>query len=337
MLAGIRHLDDIDIIPIRRHGQVRYVRRARPSSDAVVYCDPDEGILWLSDLDSDSIFLIVSSRTTWPALAFASVTIELVTGYLAEQGWTLFHAGAVDTASGALMVVGNEGAGKTSLLLALLCGGVRFIANELLFVRKAAEGFRVLGFPRAVAVGLGTAMQFPQLADLIDSPDGLQFPRRRLSLSRIVRTPRSEWKNLEDKLQLLPSELSELLDAPAATPGGTLRALVVPMVNKESREVVAERLSHDSALEVLSDNHIGLTQDSRYRPWLETNFRSGSMDGHDRLLAELSELSPVRFRFGLSLDSFEDTRTYAGRLLNALESESRFKAAANSAAMTAGK
>jgi hypothetical protein len=319
VLAAIRSFDDFDIVPVRRHGHTRYVRRRKLSANTIVYCDPDEGIIWLSDLDINSIILIVSSRTMWPSVAFADVAIELVTRYLEEQDWTLFHAGAVHTERGTLMVVGYSGTGKTSLILALLAGGARFIANELLFVRSTALGVRVLGFPRAIAVGLGSAVQFPLLADLIDAPDELLFPRRRLNRSSIVGAPRSEWQHLEDKLQLLPSEISPRLNSPAAIAGGTLLAVVVPKIDKTLKRAMVESLNYESVYKIVSDNHLGLSENGRHRPWLEMNFRPESKNVQTTLLEELSGLSPIRFRFGFSEDSLAATHGYADQLLRAIK------------------
>jgi len=321
MLDAIEHLNDIDLVQVRRHGRDRFVRRARPAPDAVAYCDPDEGILWLSDLASDSIYVVVSSRTKHPAIVFASLVREVVTRYLAEQGWTLFHAGAVATPRGALMVVGNAGAGKTSLLLALLCGGASFIANEVLFVRDGEQGLEVLGYPMAIAVGLGTALQFAPLAERIDSPGALEYPRNRLKLEQVIATPRSEWPGLDDKLQLLPLELSRILGAPAPTAGGALCGLVVPMVSRQAGdEAVAQALSQAEARAIVAHNHLGLSQNSSHKPWLALSFSDGPSDGQDRLFDRLAALSPQRFRFALSLETPDETDTYLAALLGAIAS-----------------
>ena len=178
VVAACQHMAGSEIIPWHEHNRRHVVKRARSSQDVIIYCDSFEGVFWLSDLASDSVFVVVSSRTRWPAIEFSRVTRILVTRSLEAQRWTIFHAGAVSTPSGALMIVGDDGAGKTSLVLALLCSGAQYISNERLFVRSEPGGFRVLGFPMAVAIGLGTALQFPQLAGLIEAPDRLQYPRR---------------------------------------------------------------------------------------------------------------------------------------------------------------
>jgi hypothetical protein len=317
---AIRNLNDIGIVRMRKHGRDHFLRLARPASETTVYCDPDEGVVWISDRMRNAVILLVSARTKHPAMALASLTRDVVNAHLAAQGWTLFHAGAVDTDRGALMVVGNGGAGKTSLLLALMCGAARFIANELLYARAGEDGLRVLGYPMPIAVGLGTAMQFPALAERIDSPGELEFPRHRLKLSRVVHTPRKQWQDLDDKLQLLPVELCQLLGAPAAVAGGALCGVVVPRVGVQAMEPSIEYLSSVAVQRVLAHNHLGLAAHSRHRPWMELNLESCNGMGRNgvrRLLGALGALTPVRVHFGLSLETFERNSGYAQFLLDA--------------------
>ncbi|MGI9493361.1 MAG: hypothetical protein ACR2QF_13265, partial [Geminicoccaceae bacterium] len=148
---------------------------AKVSDNIIVYSNGNGGILWVADFEAKIIFVIFSSRTKMPALDFSRTVRDVVTAYLMDQGWALYHAGAVDTANGALMIVGNPGAGKTSLILALLRDGARYIANEQLFVRADGDTFRVLGYPLAIAIGMGTALQFPGLRDLVATPDPLLY------------------------------------------------------------------------------------------------------------------------------------------------------------------
>ena len=87
---------------------------AKVSGNIIAYSNSDGGLLWVADFDAKIIFVIFSSRTKMPALDFSRTVRDVVTAYLMDQGWELYHAGAVDTTNGALMIVGNPGAGKTS-------------------------------------------------------------------------------------------------------------------------------------------------------------------------------------------------------------------------------
>jgi hypothetical protein len=81
-------------------------------------------------------------------------TVSLLTGREA------LHAGAVVTDAGLLAVAGDTGAGKSSLLAALLAAGCGFFADDVLVLRGliASPGPPVMAVPRAAADGLGTPL-----------------------------------------------------------------------------------------------------------------------------------------------------------------------------------
>jgi hypothetical protein len=317
VLSAIRSLSAVEVIPPRMHKRGGTLWRARPAAALVVYCDPGEGILWLCNLADDTVHMVVSSRTSLPALSLASLTRTIITRYLETDGWTIFHAGAVETGAGVLMLVGHAGAGKTSLLMALLAGGARYISNERVFVRREGDVFRVLGFPMAVAVGLGTALQFPQLAPLIEVPDRLVYPRRRFKAERVAETARDDWPGLDDKLQLLPWELAELFAGPAAVAGGTLRGIVIPQAARGPADVVITALPADHIVEMLSSNLFEAGRDGAYPPWMEMNFPPYPEVEDDDDLHALARVSAVRFSFGLSRERLAEVQGYVPRLLEA--------------------
>jgi hypothetical protein len=290
---------------------------ARLSEHLILYCNGAGGIFWLADFDAKRIFIVFSSRTKMPALDYGRTVRDVVTAYLTDQGWALYHAGAVATAKGALMIVGNPGAGKTSLILALLRDGARYIANEQLFVRAQGNSFRVLGYPLAIAVGLGTALQFPGLRDLIENPDPLLYPRRRFSARRVAETPKAEWPSLDDKLQLLPEELCSHVGAPGVSSGGSLHAVVVPRVSRTQVTPGTELLTKRAVRRILSDNLLEpLVNKSRFA-WSEMVVQRLRRDDDASSIEGLSNLTAVGFTF--SLPASEGSSSLADTLLAAIE------------------
>ena len=86
----------------------------------------------------------------------ALFTVSLLTGQEA------LHAGAVVTDAGLLAVAGDTGAGKSSLVAALLAAGSGFFADDVLVVERrgliAAPGPPVMAVPSAAADGLGAPL-----------------------------------------------------------------------------------------------------------------------------------------------------------------------------------
>jgi hypothetical protein len=86
----------------------------------------------------------------------ALFTVSLLTGHEA------LHAGAVVTDAGLLAVAGDTGAGKSSLVAALLGAGCGFFADDVLVLERhgliAAPGPPVMAVPSAAADGLGAPL-----------------------------------------------------------------------------------------------------------------------------------------------------------------------------------
>jgi len=305
VLEATRHFAVEDNVEFLGYAKDRALLKCAHISDTLIlYCNGRGGLFWLADFESRTIFIVFSSRSKMPALDFARTVRDVVTSYLTDQGWSLYHAGAVDTPAGAVMIVGNPGAGKTSLILALVRGGARYIANEQLFVRADGDSVRVLGYPLAIAVGLGTALQFPGLSDLVENPDLMLYPRRRFSASRLARTPRSRWPFLDDKLQLLPEELDSYLGmpgvAPGGRPGGRLCALVVPQMRKKPVAPEARALGRRALSRLLSDNLLDATLSQSRLSWSQMVVQGASGIDDEGSVKRLCDMGAVRFRFSLS-------------------------------------
>ncbi len=273
---------------------------SRITINTTIYYNAKEGVFWLTEFDSSSVYIVHSSRSSQPALEFARTVRSVIMVYLEDQGWISYHAGAVETKNGLVMIVGNSGAGKTSLILDLLAGGARYVANERLLVRGNGNRFQALGYPMAIAVGLGTALQFHTLADLVENPDSLMYPPNRYSKSRVARTQHRERQNLEDKIQLLPQELIGYMNAPGISTGGNISALVVPKVNRSFDDAIVRPLSYEENIDILSQNYMGLTYDRSHPVWREADVQIKDNTTNDHSIDALSKINSVEFQYSLS-------------------------------------
>ncbi|MGI9420551.1 MAG: hypothetical protein ACR2RA_22235 [Geminicoccaceae bacterium] len=321
MAEAVRYLGNEDNIDFFGKGKdSAKLKCAELSDDLTLYCNGPDGVFWLADFGRKTMTMVFSSRTPRPALDFSRMVRDIITGYLTDRSWSLYHAGAVETSEGVLMIVGNPGAGKTTLILALVRDGARYIANEQVFVRAEGDRFQVLGYPLAIAIGLGTALQFPGLSPLIETPDPLLYPRRRMSASRIRETPREKWPSLDDKLQLLPEEIDRYVGPSGFVPGGRLRALVVPRIGKSPTPPKIERLDEDTSYDILADNLLEpLLNRSRFA-WSRMVAKDlRSEDEDDELLERLCTVDAVRFEYSLSAS--EDGSGFTDMLLKSVSPE----------------
>ncbi|MBS1913070.1 MAG: hypothetical protein JST22_13870 [Bacteroidetes bacterium] len=77
---------------------------------------------------------------------YATTRIVLLAS-LADRGGRVLHAGAVGVGDMALVIVGEKGSGKTTLVTALLAEGAAYVASDRLFAWREGEATFVAGWP----------------------------------------------------------------------------------------------------------------------------------------------------------------------------------------------
>lgn len=272
---------------------------------------PTEGVAWLCLPTKNEIILIYSSRTRWPSLEFSRTARAIITQYLHATGWFLCHAGAVTTDHENLLIIGNSGAGKTTLILALLQSGANYIANELLFAKPTQAGFSVLPYAIPIAIGLGTTMQFAPLANLLHRPYQLSYPPRRLSFEKIQKYSPAELLTLSDKLQLLPCELPKAFPTTTLVNKAIIHKLVVPNVKFDPIVPKSRQLSPLETSKVLSTNIISITHRRFACPWLLTGFNTTGTRSTSLLKETANTIPSLIFNYHVSLDRTQHVNGFA--------------------------
>jgi hypothetical protein len=143
-------------------------------------------------------------------------------GYrLAENdGWICLHASAADLDGQAVAIVGESGAGKSTMALALSARpGWRFLANDRLMVRldPGTGSLRAVAMPCPIRLNAGTLRG-------LEIDDAHEW-----ELSRPRPGHESDWAQFRGaaKLNVLPSEWRELTGADLS-PAGSLAAVLLP-------------------------------------------------------------------------------------------------------------
>lgn len=96
-------------------------------------------------------------------------TAELLLNRLADAGIVAVHAGAVTDGSGALVLAGPSGRGKSTLTLALVSDGMKLLSDEFALIDR--DSARILPYRRSVHVRPGTPERVPILNGLLgDGP-----------------------------------------------------------------------------------------------------------------------------------------------------------------------
>ncbi|MDE3118784.1 MAG: hypothetical protein KGL03_07185, partial [Nitrospirota bacterium] len=82
----------------------------------------------------------------------------------ADRAWALHSSGFLTDQGEAVLVIGQPGAGKTTLALRAIAGGARGLSDEL-HLWYPQQGV-VVGYPRAYAIKEGTFRAFPEFLSL---------------------------------------------------------------------------------------------------------------------------------------------------------------------------
>lgn len=119
---------------------------------------------------------------------FYSVITALIVPRLIERDVVAFHAAALRTATGTVLLPGTSGAGKSSVAFAALAAGVEVVASELAFVRRGG----LIAGNSLLTIDAGALSRFhlPIPAEAREAAGRIALPARRveepLPVSRVV-------------------------------------------------------------------------------------------------------------------------------------------------------
>lgn len=193
---------------------------------------------------------------------------ELLLRELQGEGGLFMHAAAVVSAKGrAALILGEQGAGKSTLMWALAGkGSLYYIANDRCIIRRRGSALEVIGWPLSIRLGRG----------LVESPAAL-FPSVNLrrgensKVDSIRFTPRV-WAE-RTKVELTPREFESVTGKNIAA-AGELSALLMPRLAVTSQDVRIVKVERETAM---AEFRAGVTepQDRDYlRGWLQTRPQS---------------------------------------------------------------
>jgi hypothetical protein len=163
-------------------------------------------------------------------LAALRVVRELASAHALARGALPVHGAALADAAGVTLFVGPKQAGKSSLLLhALAAGGVRYVANDRVFVEVGAQGAAARGMPTIVSLREGSLALAPRLREEVATrawhySSTLAEARAQRAGGEAAEGAGERWPP-----GLSPSQLCVLLGVEARA-GGALARIVFPEI-----------------------------------------------------------------------------------------------------------
>jgi hypothetical protein len=199
--------------------------------------------------DSSRTRVAVASRNRESLVrdAFAIIRGQAVFSWAARR-WTLVHAAAVELESGAILIIGDSGAGKTSAQLALMSKlGAMFLSNDRVAVRAQPAGVEAVGLPYPLTASPGSLRGYPSL--LRARRDGVPFDTR-------------------GKLCMGPSQIAKYLGV-GTSAKAYVTAIIHPSINATADAIRVNYVRPCVAERRISRNMAAFRQEMCAADWLD--------------------------------------------------------------------
>ncbi len=181
------------------------------------------GVLYLGT--PGRIYMALPDMTPLVTKLPARVVREILVRQLLNEGYAQLHAAAVSVGGAGLLLVGDKGAGKTSLLIDFMCDvHADLCANDRVLVSPALP-VRCMGLPTSIPVDLRRVAAMSELRRFIDAD-----ARRTLCLDSDRHT------RGDGKIHFSPHELAAALGVGICTEADVC-AVVVPEFDSAEHEV----------------------------------------------------------------------------------------------------
>ena len=96
------------------------VLRSKIGADVVLDYFPYLGAAWIGSASLQTTEYVYSSRTPFPHLELRLGFVDLINQYMESRGWHSLHSGACRIGEHIVLIVGDSGAGKTTLISRLV-------------------------------------------------------------------------------------------------------------------------------------------------------------------------------------------------------------------------
>jgi len=115
----------------------------------------------------------------------------------------LIHAAALARDGKGVLIPGFTGSGKTTLSIALLREGFQFLGDDRTFIKKEADGLKLLAFPDELDVTEETISSFPEMKDLPEDAFKIGPRKKKFWVDRVY--PGSMVNRSVPKILLFPN------------------------------------------------------------------------------------------------------------------------------------
>lgn len=221
-------------VPIRMYGTLTATRLDLGSDYALVSV-PDFGSVSIWSGVERRLVLLRSGGQLDRHLLDHHVKLPLKQS-LRIHGYAAIHCSAVEIDGQAIVFTGSQGAGKSTILVAMLEQGAHHLAGDIAYIDTRSEPARVLGWPHPIRFGAGTVGDSPLLQRIATADRGVE---------RVIRM--SSAMARDGKWELHVAHLEALFGPDVLATSARLGPVIVPQLTL-SREDARGRWTDDAAI-----------------------------------------------------------------------------------------
>lgn len=171
-------------------------------------------------------YVIVSLESKYEFMILARLVREIAFRQLENQQYISFHSSSVVIGDKGYLVIGDSGAGKSTMALAL-CKyyGAKYVSNDRIMLKVTPDGIYGIPFGMPIKVNYGTLKTLE-----VDN----EYENWELTIPMVSKNTFYDFKG-ENKLQMLPGELNKYLriDAESKIKVG---GIIMPKIKQENKE-----------------------------------------------------------------------------------------------------
>ncbi|MEM1366890.1 MAG: serine kinase [Cyanobacteria bacterium P01_H01_bin.15] len=193
------------------------------------------------DLQHNIAYYWIENATKLPYNVVGASLRVILHWWFTQKNWQLVHAGAVGTAAGGMLIVGQGGSGKSTTCLSCLNSKLSYASDDYSLVSLTPEPTVYSLYNTAKLKGQSDINRFPSLAPHIFNSENLEtekatlfvheanphqiireFPLKAILLPRIAGTPSTDFEPVSPGKALQSLSISTIFQLPGAHQG-TLR------------------------------------------------------------------------------------------------------------------
>jgi hypothetical protein len=255
--------------------------RAYHSEDDLYILFPQgKTILWFSKSKSHLTFLSDDIKNCWPNIRRA--IRKIFTHILEIKGGMQVHGAAVSLYGKCILIVGPAGSGKTSVMTGLLLssrGDYEFVGNDRVEIWREGEIIYLSCWPTISMLGIGTAVQHPQLDHII--PSDIKSKIKEFSNDNLWDFDEKIMVRLQDHTSIFETDIAKV---------SCLSLILVPNIKNGEQTISA--LSSEMTVKLISQSILNIERNKcsgnpENRDWLYLRPKDYSLTDNKKVLFSL--------------------------------------------------